>query len=344
MAEKIKKDDLRAALKFLVGLLVAIVIYNICVYCFLFYPTFHRDDSIRSVESEIKFYAGEDNYNRHIADEEWFYALNCPMIEITSRDGLKLTAFRYDAENSAQANGTFLLMHGFHSGPVREFATLAKVYHDMGYNVIMPYQRAHGDSEGTWVTFGIRERYDCRDWMTKINEIYGEELPLFVSGISMGCATVTMAAGCEDLPVNVRGFVSDCGFTTPGEIVHWTIINNYHLPNFMANLLTWSGDCMAGWFADFHFDDYSTYESLKVCQKPILFITGTADETVPCQMTEKNYNNYAAKRVLYDGDETDKIITQLVTFEGTPHAISYLTDSEKYNSAVKAFVEKYGAK
>jgi len=344
MTDEQKKADFKTAAKFLIGLFVVILLYNIGVYCVLFRPTFHRDDSVRSVESELKFYAGQENYDRHFADEAWFYSLKCPLIEITSRDGLKLKAFRYDADSSKEVKGTFLMMHGFHSGPVREFATLAKVYHEMGYNVILPYQRAHGESEGEWVTFGIKERFDCRDWMTKVNELYGEELPMFVEGISMGCATVTMAAGCDDLPVNVRGFVSDCGFTTPGEIVNWTIVNEYHLPKFLANLLTWSGDCMAGWFADFHFDDYSTYEALNHCQKPILFITGTADETVPCQMSEMNYNNYAGKRALVDGDDSGKIITELVKFEGTPHAISYLTDSEKYNSAVKAFVERYGAK
>lgn len=328
-----KKEDLRTARRFLLGVLIAVAVYFSAIYLFVFRATFGRDDSERSLEHELEFYMGEENYNAHLADAEWFESQNCPLIEIKSFDGLTLRAYKFDAGEDAQ--GTFLLMHGFHSNPVREFATLARLYHSMNYNVIMPYQRAHGLSEGDYLTFGVKERYDCRGWILKINEIYGDKLPLFVEGISMGSATVTMTAGFNDLPANLRGFIADCGFTSPGEIVYWTMRNDFGLPKVLANLLMFTGNTMCRWFADFDLNEYSTLTALSGSQKPFLFITGTDDMTVPAEMSRKNYVAYSMK---------NPDIASLVEFEDTPHAISYLTDSQKYRDSVTEFLKKYGAK
>ncbi len=328
-----KPEDLKTARRFLAGVLGAVLIYFAGVYFFVFTPTFTRCDDVRSVEHEHEFYKTEENYNIHLADVKWFEEQNCPLIEMTSFDGLKLKAYRLDAEKNAR--GTVLLMHGFHSGPVREFATIAKFLHSIDYNVVMPYQRSHGLSEGKYLTFGIKERYDCRDWLFKVNEIYGNELPLFAGGISMGCATVTMTAGFKELPSNLRGFIADCGFTSPGEIIYWTMHEKTGLPKALSNLLLMTGNGMANIFADFDFDDYSTFEALSECERPFLFITGTEDNTVPANMSRKNYFVYSMK---------NPDLASLEEFDATPHAISYLTDSQKYNRILQEFLKKYGAK
>ena len=44
-----------------------------------------------------------------------------------------------------------------------------------------------------------------------------------------GGNTKLMTSGLE-LPVNVRGIVSDCGFTSPKEVFTHVLNNMYHLP------------------------------------------------------------------------------------------------------------------
>lgn len=310
------------------GFAALIFLYFICVWSFAFKPTFTRAQKERTENTEIEFYAGKDNYNIHLADSQWFESLNCPLIEITSFDGLKLKAYILEAESDCQ--GTVLLMHGFHSGPVREFATIAKFFHQKNYNVVMPYQRSHGLSEGTYITFGINERFDCRDWVTKINELYGTDMPVVIGGISMGCATVTMASGF-DLPVNVRGFISDCGFTSPYEVVYWTMTKQQHVPAGIAKLLLTTSEWFANKWGGFSFNGYSTITALSHSNKPILFISGTEDNTVPVDMTMTNFLLYKMR-----GNETS-----LILFDGCPHAISYLWDSDKYFDAVTEFLNKY---
>ena len=84
------------------GIVVALVaIFNICIYNFVFLPNFSRATKERTVEHEIKFYAGEENYKRHLADSEYIDSLNLPLIEITSFDSLKLKALVWNSENSS---------------------------------------------------------------------------------------------------------------------------------------------------------------------------------------------------------------------------------------------------
>ena len=80
---------------------------------------------------------------------------------ITSFDGLDLFGRWYFQSDDAP---TALLMHGWHGTAIRDFCGGANELLDMGFNVLLPDQRGHMHSEGDSISFGICERYDCRDW------------------------------------------------------------------------------------------------------------------------------------------------------------------------------------
>lgn len=102
--------------------------------------------------------------------------------EITSFDGCKLKAICYPAQN---AKGTVVCVHGFSSHAEREWAFPGLFYLSQGFNVVIPYQRAHGLSEGKYISFGALERHDMQLWLQKINRMY-PLLPVVVHGLSMG--------------------------------------------------------------------------------------------------------------------------------------------------------------
>lgn len=58
-------------------------------------------------------------------------------------------------------------------------------YHSLGYNVLIPYQRAHGLSEGKYLSFGAKEHLDMIAWIEKINEI-NPNSKIILHGLSMG--------------------------------------------------------------------------------------------------------------------------------------------------------------
>ena len=317
------RKDMKTVLKLLIALCAAVFLLFAGVYLFLFRPNFTRAPMHRE-EENIKYFANNKEYHeRHIADKNYILSLSPKMIEITSFDSLKLRSYVLEREN---ALGTILLMHGFHSDPLREFATLARFYYENGYNVVLPFQRAHGESEGKYLTFGVKERYDCRDWLIEIAKIYGEDKPLFMQGISMGCATVLMTSSLANLPKNLCGIIADCGFTTPYEIMYFVAKRERHLP--MSNLLIGIGNLMTRFFAGFDLNEASTLKSLRVNTKPVLFIHGTADDFVPFVMIWQNYEACKAEK-------------ELLAVDGAKHAVSNVMAYNEYTKTVSQFLLRY---
>ncbi len=289
--------------------------FILSIYFGLFKPTFMRGSRTKM---DSKHFLTQENREKNKAATEWFYSQNPEEITIESFDNLKLLAYNLPTEN---AKGTWLLVHGHQSGPLREFATLAKFFHELGYNVVLPYQRAHGKSEGTYITFGIKERYDMRDWILKINEIYGDTTPLYLEGISMGCTTVLMTLGF-DLPSNVRSAVADCGYTSPYEIIWKVARKDKNIP--MVRLVLAVGNIMANLLADFDFTEYDTFKGLRYNKLPVLFIHGTEDNFVPIEMTIANFQYCTSEK-------------QLFLVEHCPHAIAHFIDEEGYHKNVIEF-------
>ena len=257
------------------------------------------------------------------AELDWFDAQAPERVSITSFDGLKLTGLYLPAEN---ARGTMLLMHGFHSSAYRDFSCAFRLYHSLGYNILTVYQRAHGESEGKFITYGVKERFDCLEWCRYLNRRSGPEPDVFLSGISMGSSTVLMATGLE-LPENVRGVIADCGFTSPWDEFAYIMKKRMHLPlvHPLLDIVSAASKLIAG----FGFRDYSVPRAMEKNRLPVLFVHGTADTFVPPEMTLENYAACHAPK-------------ELIMVEGAHHGESFLIETDRYVSAVKAFLSRWG--
>ena len=92
------------------------------------------------------------------------------IIEITSKDNNKLKAVYY--KNKNESDVTVICVHGYTSHAEREWAFPGLFYLSLGYNVLIPYQRAHGLSEGKYISFGALESLDMVEWVNKVNSIF----------------------------------------------------------------------------------------------------------------------------------------------------------------------------
>ena len=257
----------------------------------------------------------------------WFLGQEPELHTITSFDGLKLCAYYLPAEAPASGKrrrNILLLMHGYRAGGLTDFAGLYRFYHEQGYDLLVPFERSHGPSEGRYICFGVKERFDCRDWAEYAVRLAGEDCNLYLSGISMGCATVLMAAGLP-LPANVRAIIADCGFTSPKEILKTVLKRDYHLPAFPLMNLT---ELLTKWRAGFGYSDASTLDAMRNCRIPVLFIHGEKDTFVPVQMTLDNYMACSAPK-------------ELLIVPGAVHAAASLQDPEGYRRTALAFMKKY---
>ena len=241
--------------------------------------------------------------------------------EIESFDGLRLRALYLPAEN---ARCTAILMHGYRSEFLWDFAGAYELLHGYGCNLLVPWQRAHGKSEGRVICMGMKERRDCADWARYIERRNGKDLPIVLEGMSMGSATVLMATG-QPLPENVRGVVADCGYSSIYREFAHVLHRRMHLPTHPI-IDTCSLFCRL--FFGFGYKEYSTAQALRRSKLPLLLIHGEADNFVPAYFSKENYEASAA------ADKT------LVLVPGAAHGCSFLVDPERCKKEIFAFYDR----
>lgn len=123
-------------------------------------------------------------------------------IKIKATDGIELTGIYYPSESDI----TVICVHGYRSHAEREWAFPGLFYHSLGYNVLIPYQRAHGLSQGKYIAFGAKEYLDMLEWVKKVNEI-NPSGKIIIHGLSMGGGIVLDLASRE--MENVKCLISD---------------------------------------------------------------------------------------------------------------------------------------
>lgn len=238
-------------------------------------------------------------------------------VSIQSRDDLCLTAHYYHNNNAAPIAICF---HGYRATGIRDFSGGVQILLKLGMNVLLVDERAQGCSEGHTITFGIKERYDCLDWINYVRKQYGEASLIMLYGISMGAATVLMAAGLS-LPENVKGIVADSPYDTPKEII-CKVCRDMGLPDRIIYPFISFG---ARLFGHVHLSDCDVISAVKKTIIPILILHGEDDRFVPCEMSREIQKANPEGITLY-------------TFPGAGHGISYIVDKARYIRIVSHFI------
>lgn len=244
-------------------------------------------------------------------------------VSIVSHDGLKLTGRYYHRADGALLQ---ILCHGYKGNAVRDFCGIWKIAVEAGHNVLLINERSHGGSEGHTITFGILERQDVCGWIRYANERFGN-VPVLLGGVSMGAATVLMAAGM-DLPENVTGVIADCPYDAPANIIKKVLGKDMGMPVGPVYPLIRLGGMVYG---RFNLDGDSPVAAVKKAKVPILLIHGDDDRYVPYEMS---CNIHAAA--------PEKI--EFHTIQGAGHALNYVAAPEEYREILLAFLEKCSEK
>lgn len=134
---------------------------------------------------------------RQLPHEDW---------ELDSFDGLNLKAVFYPGTS----NKTIIWVHGYTSHAERESAFPGLFYHSLGFNVLIPYLRSHGPSEGKYISFGALEYRDMMDWVDKVNARIPDG-QIMIHGLSMGGGIILELATRE--MSNVKCLIADAPTT-----------------------------------------------------------------------------------------------------------------------------------
>lgn len=271
------------------------------------------------VEEEIKKTNFAKYYQCIVTSDAWLKENNTRDVYVKSKDGLRLHGYWIPADNP---RGTVLLVHGYRSTMLVDFGIAFPFYHALGMNILVPQQRAHGDSEGKYITFGVNESEDMVCWIDYHNKTFGE-YQMVLSGLSMGASTVLYLAD-QELPKNVKCIIADCGFTSPLEILDKVYRTTIHLPSGPS---LFAADLFARIFAGFSLKEKDSRETLKRAKLPVFMIHGLNDDFVPSYMTQQGYDACTGKK-------------RLLLVEGAGHGVSFLKDKTTYIRQVISFLEE----
>ena len=244
-------------------------------------------------------------------------AMERKSVSVTSFDGLTLHGTYYEFEKGAP---TEILFHGYRGSAERDLCGGVHRCFEIGHNALIVDQRSAGKSEGHVITFGARESRDCLAWIDFVIHSIDKDARIILTGISMGAATVMLAAS-KNLPENVIGVLADCGYTSTRAIIQ-KVIRDMKLPAKPIYPFVRLG---ARLFGGFDPDADSPIESMKKCKLPVIFFHGDTDDFVPCYMSEENFAACAAEK------------KRLSVIHGAGHGLCFVVDPETYFRELRDF-------
>ncbi|QHM46861.1 alpha/beta hydrolase [Lactiplantibacillus plantarum] len=249
----------------------------------------------------------------------WYLHARKQTWTIESSDHLRLVAWYIPVKNSKR---TVVLAHGF-AGNKGLMGAWAGMYHELGYNVLVPDSRASGASQGKAVGYGWLERRDDLQWAkTVVHKTATTQIVM--SGISMGAAGMTMASGERQLP-QIKAYVVDSPFTSADAIISYQAGQLYHLPAFpLVNVTSLITKLRAG----YSFKEADAVAQIRKNHLPIMIISGTRDDFVPTSMGKTLYCNAHQPKSLW-------------LVKGAGHTTAITQNYQRYKRHVAAFLEQY---
>lgn len=311
----------------LLNVLTVLIVISLLIFllCFLVVQLYF----VRPRAQELNEY-GEDwnrkvdpDYQKYhdeaLAGTQWFRTQKYEEVSIQSFDNLKLCAYFLPAEK--ETADTILLVHGYKAFGLYEFGSRVRFLHEQGWNLLIVDDRAHGRSEGKYIGFSILDRIDVCDWIDYLNQRFESKGRIVLHGVSMGGATVLLAAGTTESR-NVKGVVADCGYSSGFDEVAVQITKLAHLPKFpFLYICVWWLKVLA----KYDIAENPAREVIKNYDGKLLIIHGDDDAIVPTYMG----------REIFDAATCDK---DIMIVEGAKHALSYTYAHEVYQAKFKEFL------
>ena len=285
------------------SVIVLILVSSFFVYLFVFHRKKEGDPGEVMDDPQYKVYREE---TRAMVDK--LKARAFEEVHIISFDGLRLFGRWYEGKKDSPV---VVLCHGDKGSAFRDFSGGSDIFLSLGWNVLLIDQRAHGKSEGSTITFGVKEKYDALDWADYARE-RKKDAPIFLVGISMGGATVLMASAMAE-ERGIKGIAADCPYSSPYEIISKVMVDKGLKPSLLMPLVSLS----AFLFGHFRLKSESAAEAVEKSSLPILIIHGLDDRFVPDYMSREIY-------------ERSKGNVEYETFPNAGHGLSYMVDRKRY--------------
>ena len=225
--------------------------------------------------------------------------------------------------NPQATDKTLIFLHGFTESRLAGLSYL-NIYLNAGYNLLLVDSRAHGESGGESVTWGVYEKYDVDQWVDWLRNRYPTGT-IGMHGISMGAATALLHAGLNESNKRVAFYIADSSYADFEALLTDQMNQRLQLPgNIPPQILLPYANAVAYLRSQFTFGDASPIKVVQQVTTPVLYIHGEADRLVPASMSQQLYSATKGQR-------------QIQLFPRADHVSSIFTDRSRYRAVVQEF-------
>lgn len=283
-------------------ILFSVIAYFVCISAI--------KPNCQPVERQIQSSLVENGYSASLAEEPF------ELWELRGSSGGLLKARFYPWGNNEKI---ILVTHGYNA-PWISMLKYLPMLREFGFAVLMPDHQAQGLSEGKYITYGAIESDDGLLWLEEISRNY-PQAELSVLGESMGAATALLIAEKSD---KLRFCVADCPYNDMK--AELTFVGKRRYPYMPMGLVMPLVDMWFKILTGCFMKDASPLYHVKKLQIPTLLVHGTADMTVPVEMSRE-----LAK--------ASEFITYFEA-ENAPHAGVIVCEPEKYREKMQEICEE----
>jgi len=285
----------------ILGLVLLLVIYLGISYYFFKQLFYHfNQKGLVLVDENDEFYKRA---------YEWYEDIPKESETISSYDGLKLHGIYIPARDK-HSNKLAIVMHGYQS-KARDMMIIAKMYSDMGFQVLVIDQRAHGQSQGKFTSVGYYESYDLKKWLHFVTRNYGANINILLHGVSMGAATAVLATRFRESN-NVKMMVLDSCFTNFKDTLKLSTDHGYQ------KLFIPGVNLMSRFILKFGLKTVNPLKHIRRSNIPSIFIYGSDDKVITKKMTESLHHHLKSQQ------------KEILIIEGARHAKGFELDKDRY--------------
>lgn len=238
------------------------------------------------------------------------------VLELVSHDNVVLKGIYYPSDKNSHV--TVICVHGYTSHAEREWAFPGLFYLSLGYNVLIPYQRAHGLSGGKYISLGALEHVDMQGWVKKVNEMNPDD-SIIIHGLSMGGGIVLDLTAKE--MENVKAVISDA----PSDTIRG-LFENVAAAVFKKEGKKVAACAIARFEKEFgvDIDDFDRVNTVANSRYPILLSAGSNEHCEELFAAIKSKN---------------PMDTEIIILPGCNHGNGMYKQTELYQQAIKAFIQ-----
>ena len=220
-------------------------------------------------------------------------------LTLRSSDGVRLSAWYIPSEVS---KGSIIFLHG-NSRNMSSDLDGVKMYHAMGYHVLIVDYRGYGKSEGSIDEQGTyRDAQAAWDWLVRSKRESPDRI--VICGHSLGAAIAAELASKHP----PKALILEAAFTSISDA------GQSRYPYFPVKLLS-----------RYHYDTLGMLSSIRC---PVLIVHSRDDEIIPFSHAQRLYAAVTGKK-------------DFIELNG-PHKGDYQPTLEKYHRGVKQFLDSLG--